>query len=56
VIFFIVNVIATIAAVAVNSFGTRWFGGWLPAGYTARWYVGELRGRTAVRAVPRLDD
>jgi putative spermidine/putrescine transport system permease protein len=39
VIFFIVNVFATIAAVAVNSFGTRWFGGWLPAGFTTRWYV-----------------
>ena len=39
VIFFVVNVFATIAAVAVNSFGTRWFGGWLPAGFTTRWYV-----------------
>jgi putative spermidine/putrescine transport system permease protein len=39
VIFFIVNVIATIAAVGVNSFGTRWFGGWLPAGFTTKWYA-----------------
>jgi putative spermidine/putrescine transport system permease protein len=39
VILFIVNVFATIAAVAVNSFGTRWFGGWLPAGFTTRWYL-----------------
>jgi putative spermidine/putrescine transport system permease protein len=39
VIFFVVNVIATIAAVAVNSLGTRWFGGWLPAGFTTRWYI-----------------
>jgi putative spermidine/putrescine transport system permease protein len=39
VILFVVNVFATIAAVAVNSFGTRWFGGWLPAGFTTRWYV-----------------
>jgi putative spermidine/putrescine transport system permease protein len=38
VIFFVVNVIATIAAVAVNSLGTRWFGSWLPAGFTTRWY------------------
>src|SRR5258708_2148029 len=38
VIFFIVNVIATIAAVAVSSLGTRWFGAWLPAGFTTRWY------------------
>lgn len=38
VIFFIVNVIATIAAVGVDSFGTRWFNSWLPAGFTTRWY------------------
>jgi putative spermidine/putrescine transport system permease protein len=39
VILFLVNVIATIAAVAVNSLGTRWFGTWLPAGFTTRWYI-----------------
>src|SRR5215475_1378369 len=39
VVFFIVNVIATIAAVAVNSLGTRWFGAWLPAAFTTRWYA-----------------
>jgi putative spermidine/putrescine transport system permease protein len=39
VIFFIINVFATIAAVAVNSFGTRWFNAWLPAGFTTRWYA-----------------
>jgi putative spermidine/putrescine transport system permease protein len=38
VILFLVNVIATIAAVAVNSLGTRWFGTWLPASFTTRWY------------------
>jgi putative spermidine/putrescine transport system permease protein len=38
VIFFIVNVVATIAAVGVDSFGTRWFNSWLPLGFTARWY------------------
>src|SRR4029079_11778298 len=38
VIFFIINVITTIAAVTVNSFGTRWFNAWLPAGFTTRWY------------------
>jgi putative spermidine/putrescine transport system permease protein len=38
VIFFIVNVVAMIATVVVNSFGTRWFGAWLPAGFTTRWY------------------
>lgn len=39
VIFFIINVLATIAAVTVNSFGTRWFNAWLPQGFTTRWYV-----------------
>jgi putative spermidine/putrescine transport system permease protein len=39
VVFFVVNVVATIAAVAVSSFGTRWFGTWLPAGFTAHWYA-----------------
>jgi len=38
VIFFVINVLATIAAVAVDSFGTRWFNSWLPAGFTTRWY------------------
>jgi putative spermidine/putrescine transport system permease protein len=39
VVLFLVNVIATIAAVAVNSLGTRWFGTWLPAGFTTGWYL-----------------
>jgi len=39
VIFFILNVVALVAAVVVNSFGTRWFNAWLPAGFTTRWYV-----------------
>jgi putative spermidine/putrescine transport system permease protein len=39
VIFFIVNFLAMVATVVINSFGTRWFGAWLPAGYTVRWYV-----------------
>ncbi|MBO0752932.1 MAG: ABC transporter permease subunit [Bradyrhizobiaceae bacterium] len=39
VVFFVVNVVATITAVAVNSFGTRWFATWLPAAFTVRWYV-----------------
>jgi putative spermidine/putrescine transport system permease protein len=37
--FFLVNVAGVIAAVAVNSFATRWLGTWLPAGYTTRWYA-----------------
>jgi len=39
VIFFVINVAATIAAVLVNSLGTRWFGAWLPAAFTTRWYA-----------------
>jgi putative spermidine/putrescine transport system permease protein len=39
VVFFIVNLLAMIASVVVNSFGTRWFATWLPAGYTTRWYT-----------------
>jgi putative spermidine/putrescine transport system permease protein len=37
--FFLVNVAGVIAAVAVNSFATRWLGTWFPAGYTTRWYA-----------------
>jgi putative spermidine/putrescine transport system permease protein len=37
--FFILNLFAVIASVVVNSFGTRWFNTWLPAGFTTRWYV-----------------
>jgi putative spermidine/putrescine transport system permease protein len=39
VAFFIVNLIAMIATVVVNSFGTRWFATWLPTGWTVRWYA-----------------
>ncbi len=38
VIFFIINLIAMVATVVVNSFGTRWLGTWLPAGFTTKWY------------------
>ena len=43
VLFFVVNVIAMIATVVINSFGTRWLNAWLPAGYTPRWYVSAWR-------------
>ncbi len=39
VVFFILNFLAMIATVVLNSFGTRWFGTWLPAAFTTRWYV-----------------
>ncbi len=36
--FFIVNLVAMIGSVVVNSFGTHWFNTWLPAGFTPQWY------------------
>ncbi len=36
--FFVVNVFLIIASVVVSSLGTSWFTGWLPEGYTAKWY------------------
>lgn len=36
--FFVLNLVGMIAAVVVNSLGTRWFTTWLPAGWTTRWY------------------
>lgn len=35
---FVLNLLAVIAAVVVNSFATRWLGTWLPAGWTTKWY------------------
>jgi putative spermidine/putrescine transport system permease protein len=43
VIFFVVNLVAMIAAVVVNSLGTRWLGTWLPAGFTTKWYFAAWR-------------
>ena len=39
VVFFIVNLIAMVATVVVNSLGTRWLGTWLPAAFTTKWYA-----------------
>jgi putative spermidine/putrescine transport system permease protein len=36
--FFIINLLAMIGSVVVNSFGTHWFNAWLPAGFTTQWY------------------
>jgi len=35
---FVLNLLAVIAVVVINSFSTRWLGTWLPAGWTTRWY------------------
>jgi putative spermidine/putrescine transport system permease protein len=39
VAFFVLNLLALIAAVILNSFATRWLSSWLPAGLTPRWYA-----------------
>src|ERR1700712_470781 len=36
--FFIVNLLAMIAAVVTSSFATRWLRSWFPDGWTTRWY------------------
>ena len=38
VIFFMLIVGGVVAAVVVDSFATRWFGDWLPSGWTSKWY------------------
>ena len=43
IVIFVVNVLATILAVVVNSVGTRWLGTWLPAAWTTRWYASAWR-------------
>ena len=36
---FLVLLLGVVGSVLVNSFGTQWFGTWLPKGYTRDWYV-----------------
>lgn len=43
VIFFLLVVGGVVGAVLVDSFATRWFGGWLPAGWTTHWYGATWR-------------
>lgn len=43
VAFFFVNLIALVASVVVDSLGTRWFGTWLPEGFTLHWYADAWR-------------
>jgi putative spermidine/putrescine transport system permease protein len=43
VVFFVLNVLAMIATVVINSLGTRWLGTWLPADWTLRWYLDARR-------------
>jgi putative spermidine/putrescine transport system permease protein len=37
--FFLLNLLALIAAVLVNSLGTHWFDTWLPPRFTTHWYA-----------------
>lgn len=39
VIFFVVNLLALIAAVIFSSIATRWLGTWMPSAYTTNWYA-----------------
>jgi putative spermidine/putrescine transport system permease protein len=41
--FFFLNLVALVASVVVDSFGTRWFGTWLPEGFTTHWYADAWR-------------
>jgi putative spermidine/putrescine transport system permease protein len=38
VAFFMLILLGVVGSVVVDSFGTRWFGGWLPRGWTSHWY------------------
>src|SRR3569833_2047010 len=47
VAFFLLFFFWVVVVVVVDSFGTRWFGGWLPSGWQTRWYgtTGRELGR-----------
>jgi len=36
--FFLLNLVGLVGSVLVDSFGEHWFGTWLPANWTGRWY------------------
>lgn len=36
---FLINLAGVITSVVVNAFGDTWFGGWLPSGWTAKWFA-----------------
>lgn len=38
VVFFFINLAGVVGSVLVSSFGTKWFGTWLPQGFTTGWY------------------
>jgi len=43
VAFFLINLFGVVGSVLVSSFGTKWFGTWLPEGFTTSWYSAAWR-------------
>jgi putative spermidine/putrescine transport system permease protein len=43
VAFFLINLAGVVGSVLVSSFGTRWFGTWLPERFTTNWYADAWR-------------
>jgi putative spermidine/putrescine transport system permease protein len=43
VAFFLINLAGVVGSVLVSSFGTRWFGTWLPEAFTTSWYADAWR-------------
>ncbi|MEV5709402.1 ABC transporter permease subunit [Actinoallomurus sp. NPDC052274] len=43
VVFFLLILLGVVGAVVVDSFGRKWFGGWLPKGWTTHWYGATWR-------------
>ncbi|MET8850049.1 ABC transporter permease subunit [Amycolatopsis sp. NPDC004625] len=43
VAFFFVNLAGVVLSVVVDSFGTQWFGSWLPDAFTTHWYADAWR-------------
>jgi putative spermidine/putrescine transport system permease protein len=41
---FLLNLLGVIAAVVVDSFGTRWLNTWFPTAFTTHWYVDAWNG------------
>src|SRR5579859_619990 len=48
--FFIINLLAMVCTVVLDSFGERWFATWLPEGlFTTQWYAFELSDHDIVQ-------
>jgi putative spermidine/putrescine transport system permease protein len=51
VAFFLVNLAGVVGSVLVSSFGTQWFGTWLPESFTLHWYADAWRSFGLVHVV-----